>query len=91
MPDFKGKIKACKMACCRKRQTLNLNLTRTNKMQKNTSKPFDYDKKQICIRQYEAPPPLAGGKWNQLHDQARNRQQSRQMTKADKSGKPQRL
>ena len=38
--------------------------------------------------QYDVSPSPDGGIWNQLHEQVRTRQQSKQITKTEKSEKP---
>ena len=65
------------------------NVTRTYlKIQDSTSNPNDLDKRQMCSEQYYTPVLVMVKMWNQLREQARNRQQSVQVTSMGRSGKP---
>ena len=60
-------------------------------MQDSNSKPLDLSKRETCNGQYDVPPALDSGTWNQLLEQAKAKQQLKEITKTEKSEKPQAL
>ena len=66
-----------------------LNVARAySNMQDGISDTLDLNKRQMCSGQYDTPPPPHGETWDQLQQQAKARQQLKQITNTVKSEHP---